>query len=98
MSKKKKNKNQDNQNSNNFFNGNPLLVFAIFSVVTILAFKTIFPQDEGMQTGNSNINAYGKSQHKTVAYSDLKQLIKSGSIEYVGIGNTTLKGVSKTAG
>ncbi len=97
MSKKKKNRNQDNQNNNNnFFNGNPLLVFAIFSVVTILAFKTIFPQDEGMQTGNSNINAYGKTQHKTVAYSDLKQLIKTGQIEYVGIGNTTIKGVSKS--
>ncbi len=94
MSKKKKNKNQDNQNNNNnFFNGNPLLVFAIFSVVTI---QTIFPQDEGMQTGNSNINAYGKTQHKTVAYSDLKQLIKTGKIEYVGIGNTTIKGVSKS--
>ncbi len=97
MSKKKKNRNQDNQNNNNnFFNGNPLLVFAIFSVVTILAFKTIFPQDEGMQTGNSNINAYGKTQHKTVAYSDLKQLIKTGKIEYVGIGKTTIKGVSKS--
>jgi len=99
MSKKKKNKNQDNQNNNNnFFNGNPLLVFAIFSVVTILAFKTIFPQDEGMQTGNANINSYGKTQHKTVAYSDLKQLIKTGQIEYVGIGTTTVKGVSKSNG
>ena len=95
MSKKKKN--QDNQNNNNFFNSNPLLVFAIFSVVTILAFKTIFPQEEGMQSGNTNINSYGKTQHKTVAYSDLKQLIKSGKIEYVGIGNTSIKAVSKSS-
>ncbi len=97
MSRKNKNKNQDNQNNNNnFFNGNPLLVFAIFSVVTILAFKTIFPQDEGMQNGNANIKSYGKTQHKTVAYSDLKQLIKSGKIEYVGIGTTSIKAVSKS--
>ena len=96
MSKKNKNKNQDNQNNNNFFNSNPLLVFAIFSVVTILAFKTLFPQEEGMQSGNANINSYGKTQHKTVAYSDLKQLIKTGKIEYVGIGNASIKAVSKS--
>ena len=99
MSKKRKDKNQNNDQNNknnNFFNSNPLLVFAIFSVVTILAFKTIFPQEEGMSTGNANINAYGKTQHKKVAYSDLKQLIETSKIEYVGIGSTSIKAVSKS--
>ncbi|AXH08932.1 cell division protein FtsH [Malaciobacter halophilus] len=93
MSNKQDN-NNNNGNGNNFFNNNPLLVFVLFSVVTILAFKALFP--EGQQgTGNSNIAAYGKTKHKTVAYSELKKMISGGQIEYVGIGNTQIKAVSK---
>ena len=77
------NKNQQN-NNNNFFNNNPLLVFVLFSLVTIFAFKALFPEDQ-VSNGN-NAHAFGSSSHKTVSYSELKKLISSGSIEYVGIG------------
>ncbi|MDY0052347.1 MAG: ATP-dependent zinc metalloprotease FtsH, partial [Aliarcobacter sp.] len=98
------NKNNSNNNSNgnnnngnnNFFNNNPLLIFVIFSIVTIFAFKAIFPEDQMGSATNSNIQAYGQTQNKTVAYSDLKKLISSGNIEYVGIGNTQIRAVSKS--
>ena len=86
----------NNKNNNNFFNQNPIIVFIIFSLVTIMAFKTFMPSDD--MNANGGIAAYGQTQNKQVAYSDLKTLIKSGQIEYVGIGNTTIKAVSKPNG
>ena len=91
------NNNKNNENNNNFFNNNPLLIFVIFSIVTIFAFKAIFPEDQmGGDATNSNIQAFGQTSNKTVAYSDLKTLISSGKIEYVGIGNTQIRAVSKS--
>jgi len=100
MNNKQQNNNNNGGNNNNFFNNNPLLVFVIFSIVTIFAFKAIFPEDQ-MGNGNSangQVQAFGSSKSKTVAYSDLKKLISSGKIEYVGIGNTQIKAVSKMGG
>lgn len=98
MAKKKnnsQNNNNNNGNNNNFFNNNPLLVFVLFSIVTIFVFKTLFPQEENMGAANGQIQSYGKTINKSIPYSELKQLITSGSIEYVGIGNTTIKAISK---
>lgn len=101
MAKKEQNNNNNNTNNNgnnnNFFNNNPLLIFVLFSIVTIFAFKAIFPENQMGDTSGANIQAFGQSSNKTVAYSDLKGLISSGKIEYVGIGNTQIKGVSKQA-
>lgn len=91
------NNQNDNKNSGgNFFNNNPLLVFVLFSIVTIMVFKTLFPENQ-MGNNSSSIQAYGKTKHKTIQYSELKKLILNGQIEYVGIGNTQLKAVSKPA-
>ncbi|TLS70846.1 ATP-dependent zinc metalloprotease FtsH [Aliarcobacter thereius] len=89
--------NQNNNNNNNFFNNNPILIFVIFSLVTIFAFKTFFPDNNETGT-NSQIQAFGSSTNKTVPYSELKKLIPSGKIEYVGIGNTIIKAISKHDG
>jgi cell division protease FtsH len=93
----KQDKNNNNNNNNNFFSNNPLLVFVLFSLVTIMAFKALFPEEQGTAT-NQNIQAFGQTKHKTIAYSDLKNLISSGKIQYVGIGNTNIKAVSKPNG
>ncbi len=87
----------NNNNNNNFFNNNPLLVFVLFSIVTILGFKALFPEGQ-MGGANNSVAAFGSSKSKTIEYSDLKKLISSGSIEYVGIGRTQIKAVSKSAG
>ena len=91
------NNNNNNGNNNNFFNNNPLLIFVIFSIVTIFAFKAIFPEEQmgGGDGTNSTIQAFGQNTNKTVAYSDLKDLISTGKIEYVGIGNTQIRAVAK---
>ncbi len=107
MSKKQQNNNNFNNNNNgnnngngngnNFFNNNPLLIFVIFSIVTIFAFKAIFPENQmGGDATNSNIQAFGQTSNKTVPYSELKGLISTGKIEYVGIGNTQIRAVSKS--
>ena len=102
MSKKEQNnnlnKNNNNGGDNNFFNNNPLLIFVIFSLVTIFAFKAIFPENQmGGTDSSSGIQAFGQNSNKTIAYSDLKGLLSSGKIEYVGIGNTQIKAVSKVS-
>ncbi|RXJ96810.1 cell division protein FtsH [Arcobacter sp. AHV-9/2010] len=91
------NNNQNNNNNNNFFNNNPLLIFVAFSLITIFVFKTIFPESESGAT-NSQMQSYGSSTNKTVPYSELKKLISSGKIEYVGIGNTQIRAISKNDG
>jgi cell division protease FtsH len=88
--------NNNGDNQNNFFEKNPILVFIVFSIVTIIAFKNFFPED-GMNV-NGGQTAYGQAVNKSVAYSDIKMLIKSGTIEYVGIGDTTIRAVSKPVG
>ncbi len=101
MSKKEQNNNLNKNNNggdNNFFNNNPLLIFVIFSIVTIFAFKAIFPEDQmGGSSNASGIQAFGQSSNKTIAYSDIKGLIATGKIEYVGIGNTQIKAVTKAS-
>ncbi|HFU75131.1 MAG TPA: ATP-dependent metallopeptidase FtsH/Yme1/Tma family protein [Arcobacter sp.] len=89
-----KNDKNNNNDDNGFFN-NPILVFAIFSIVAILAFKSLFPQDD--MNANKAAGVYGQTT-KTVAYSDLKNLINQGAIEYVGIGNTSIKAIGKPMG
>jgi len=89
--------NNNNNNNNNFFNNNPLLVFVLFSIVTIMAFKALFPENQTSGV-NQNIQAYGQTKNKTVPYSELKKLISNGKIEYVGIGNTNVKAISRMNG
>ena len=38
------NNNDNKNNPNSFFEKNPLIVFVIFSIVTIAAFKSFFPE------------------------------------------------------
>ncbi len=86
-------------NNNNFFNNNPLLVFVIFSIVTIFVFKAVFPEGNGSTMDGQNSSPFvGKAKNKTVAYSDLKKMLTTGSIDYVGIGNTQVRAVSKPSG
>ena len=92
MSSEQNNNQQNNKNNrNNFFDNNPILVFLIFSIVTIIAFKSFFPQND--LSNISEAGVYGQTKHKTITYSELKQIIKTGNIEYVGIGNTYISAI-----
>lgn len=85
---KKENKNDNN----NFFNQNPLITFAIFSVVIILLFKVVVGDGTGVGAGDSPIGASKKV--KQISYSELKSLVESKSINKVDIGQTYIKAIS----
>ncbi len=90
------NNDNNNNNPNGFFDKNPIIVFVIFSIVTIMAFKSFFPSED-MSVSNGQ-PVYGQSVNKNVAYSEIKKLIANGEIEYVGIGDTNIKAISKPSG
>jgi cell division protease FtsH len=85
------NQNNNNNNNNNFFNQNPLITFALFSVVVILLFKVLV----GDGAGGAN-NAFTSSTAKVmpVSYSELKSLVKSKSLSKVEIGQSFIRAKS----
>ena len=85
-----------NNNQNNFFNNNPILVFVIFSIVTIMLFKLFFPQDS-IQSDKFKNPMY-TIRNKTIAYSDIKNIIESGDVEFVAIGDTFIKAIGRPHG
>ncbi|SFV68100.1 Cell division protein FtsH [hydrothermal vent metagenome] len=84
--------NQDNNknNNNNFFNQNPLLTFAIFSVAVILLFKVMV--GEGSGSINSAMSPTARVQ--PVDYSQLKKLVKEKAVKKVEIGQTLIRAMS----
>lgn len=77
--------NQNNQNNNNnkFFK-NPIITFAIFSIMIVLIFRSVMPSD---------LNDFSNSStNKQVSYSTLKNMIKSKELSKVLIGDTMIKG------
>ncbi len=83
----KNNKNNKNDN-NNFFNQNPLITFAIFSVVIILLFKTLVGE-------NATLNStQGNQRVQQVSYSELKNLVATKSVNKVEIGQSYIKATS----
>lgn len=81
--------NNDNKN-NNFFNNNPLITFAIFSVVIILLFKALVGEGTGLD-GN---NATAGRKTKQVSYSELKALVENKSVTKVDIGQSYIRAAS----
>jgi len=82
--------NKENKNDNNFFNQNPLITFAIFSVVIILLFKVLVGDGAG-----ANGTALGATKRvQQVSYSELKSLVTSKSVKKVEIGQSFIKAFS----
>ncbi len=92
MQDKTPNPKNPKDNKPNFFGNNPIVFFFIFSLVTILAFKSFVPQDGMELTSNQQV----KIVKKSVPYSALKELLKTGEIEQVIIGNINIQALSKT--
>ncbi|NOX16269.1 MAG: ATP-dependent zinc metalloprotease FtsH [Epsilonproteobacteria bacterium] len=87
------NDNKKGLNNNNFFNQNPLLVFAIFSIVIIIVFKNFLSPNDGMIN-----NTMGSSQNavtKNINYFKFKEMVKEGKLNYVAIGQTTIRAFVK---
>jgi cell division protease FtsH len=86
--------NQEPKKDDNFFNKNPLITFAIFSIVIIMLFKALIGDNAGMNA------SLGQQATKTeeVSYSKFKQLIESKNIEKVEIGQTHIRAIGNENG
>ncbi len=81
--------NQDKKNdNNNFFNKNPLVTFAIFSIVIIGLFKIVV--GDGASANGTALSGANKRIEK-VSYSEMKSLVDSKSVSKVEIGQTYIK-------
>ncbi|MEA1983613.1 MAG: ATP-dependent zinc metalloprotease FtsH [Campylobacterota bacterium] len=84
------NQENDNNNDNNFFNKNPLITFAVFSVIIIVLFKVLVGDGSGSNNGALGTN----TRVKQVSYSELKSLVESKSVAKVEIGQSYIKAKS----
>lgn len=80
--------NENKNDNNNFFNKNPLVTFAIFSVVIIGVFKMLVGDGTSVNSG-----ALGNTSKRVqqVSYSELKSLVNSKSVSKVEIGQSYIK-------
>ncbi len=85
---------ENNNNNNNFFNRNPLITFAIFSIVIIMLFKSLVGDGSDM-AGNLGGSA---SRTQDISYAELKRKVENKEIEKVAIGQTYLKAFSNDSG
>jgi len=83
------NKNQQNNQNNNFFNNNPLLTFALFSVIMILIFKSFVGGSSTLRE-----NTAPNVRVKEISYSDLKSLVEQKEVKKVEIGQQFIKAVA----
>ncbi|HIP62035.1 MAG TPA: AAA family ATPase, partial [Sulfurovum sp.] len=85
--------NKDNKNSN-FFNDNPLLAFALFSIIIIMVFKGFAGDSGELNTMFSKQN----SPVKQVKYSEIKKLINDGKITSVKLRPRYVEAISEDSG
>lgn len=86
--------NQNNPNQPNKPNspigGNPLLIFAIFTIAAIMLFKSL--------SGGGGEAFFGGSNIQNISYYDLKQKIEAKEISQVSIGQTIIRATSEQNG
>ncbi len=80
--------------NDNFFNKNPLLAFALFSIVVIMLFK-LFVGDEASL--GAKVNGSQVTRTQDVSYAELKNLIIAKKVQSVAIGQTSIRAISSDA-
>ena len=85
--------NQNNPNQpkpNSPMGGNPLLIFAIFTIAAILLFKAL--------SNGGGEGVFGNSSIQTISYYELKQKIEAKEISQVSIGQTMIRAIAEQNG
>jgi cell division protease FtsH len=77
--------------NDNFFNKNPLITFALFSIVVILLFKAFIGDESGLA---SKVTGQAVTRTEEVSYAELKKLIETKQVEKVAIGQTYIRALS----
>ncbi|MDO7252326.1 ATP-dependent zinc metalloprotease FtsH [Helicobacter sp. faydin-H76] len=81
----KNNQNPNNPNNKKPFTQNPIMMFIIFAVIALIAFKIMNPQEGDLS------DRFGASTTKKIDYSELKDIIKNKQVTSVSIGQTIVK-------
>ncbi len=89
MSQNESNPTPDNKN-NNFFNKNPLIAFALFSVIIIVLFKALIGDESDL---SAKVNGQNVTRTQEISYADLKKLINNKQVEKVSIGQTYIRAI-----
>lgn len=84
------NPNQPNK-PNSPMGGNPLLIFAIFTIAAIVLFKSL-------SSGGGGESLLGGGSIQTISYYELKQKIESREITQVSIGQSMIRAVGEQNG
>lgn len=79
--------NNQNNKPNAPFGGNPIVVFAIFTIIAILLFKMFSPSGDTILGG----------PNQTISYNELKKMIEKGEITKVEIGQTIIRAKGQSA-
>ncbi len=85
--------NQNNPNQpkpNSPMGGNPLLIFAIFTIAAIMLFKAL--------SNSGGEGVFGNSSIQTISYYELKQKIEAKEITQVSIGQTMIRALAEQNG
>lgn len=85
--------NQNNPNQpkpNSPMGGNPLLIFAIFTIAAIMLFKAL--------SNSGSEGVFGNSSIQTISYYELKQKIEAKEITQVSIGQTMIRALAEQNG
>jgi cell division protease FtsH len=77
--------------NDNFFNKNPLITFAVFSIVVILLFKAFVGNENDL---SAKVNGQTSTRTQEVSYAELKKLIENKQVEKVAIGQTYIRAIS----
>lgn len=86
----KNNQNPNNPNNKKPFTQNPIMMFIIFAVIGLIAFKVMNPQEGDFG------ERFGASTTKKVDYSELKDIIRNKQVSSVSIGQTIVKATGVT--
>lgn len=86
----KNNQNPNNPNNKKPFTQNPIMMFIIFAVIALIAFKVMNPQEGDFS------ERFGTSITKKVDYSELKDIIRNKQVSSVSIGQTIVKATGIT--
>jgi cell division protease FtsH len=81
--------------NDNFFNKNPLVAFALFSVVIIVLFKMFIGDESSLA---AKVNGQQVTQTKEVSYAQLKKLVEGKQVSKVDIGQTYIRAISDSNG
>ncbi|HEX5710401.1 MAG TPA: ATP-dependent zinc metalloprotease FtsH [Sulfuricurvum sp.] len=81
--------------NDNFFNKNPLITFAIFSIVIIMLFKAFVGDESSI---SAKVNGSSVTRTEEVSYAELKKLIETKQVQSVAIGQTYIRAVGSDAG